>query len=88
MVLIKHRSVTSEQVLAKQLWVQVPNISNVVSHDVMFHSELRGSFVAESRAFTDHKVAGTVCEDFVFGPYFLCVGGGGEYFSAVSSCVV
>ena len=41
MVFIEHRSFIAEQVLVKQLWIQVSDLPHHVSHDGLFSSQLR-----------------------------------------------
>ena len=79
MVLLKYRSVVIKQVLAEQLWIQVPNISHVMSHDGLFIAELHCYFLAEDRAFTEYSVEVAILEDFFSWDCVLLLGCGWKH---------
>ena len=77
MVLLQHWSPIAKQVLAEQLWVQVPDLFDHVSHDGLLVAQLRGNHVDEDGAYANDSVPGSVlkiaalslvfCVSVVFG---------------------
>lgn len=74
MVQFEHRSATNEQVLAKQLRVQVSGIFDHVSHDDLFVVQLR-YFRYGYGAVTAREVEVAICEDRGTECRFLFLGG-------------
>ena len=88
LVLLQHWGFAPQQVLAQQLWLQVPYLPHHVSHDGLFASQLYCYCLDEDGSFADHTVSSTVLENFLSQSCFLLVGGLWERLSSVPSGVV
>ncbi|RVX05934.1 putative sugar phosphate/phosphate translocator [Vitis vinifera] len=75
LVLLQHWGFAPQQVLAQQLWLQVPYLPHHVSHDGLFASQLYCYCLDEDGSFADHTVSSTVLENFLSQSCFLLVGG-------------
>lgn len=88
LVRIQHWGFTTQQVLTQQLRLQVPDLSNHVSHDGLLAPQLRRYRVDEASAAADDQVSCSVLEDRGFELGVLYVGGEWEHLAEVPSGVV
>lgn len=88
MVQFQHRRLASQQVLAHQLWFQVPCVPHHVSHVHVFCAQLRCHCMYESGSFATHCVKDTVRQDHWAQCRFLLLRGLWECVAEVYSGVV
>lgn len=63
MVLVKHWSVVTEQVLTKQLRVQVPDLFDHVPHDSLFSAQLHRHCLDENGPHANHPISSSISQN-------------------------
>ena len=88
MVLLQHWGSIAEQVLAEQLWVQVPDLFDYVPYDSLFVAQLRGNRVDEDGTHADDSVSGSVFQDRGAQLCVLYLGCFREHIAPILACIV
>lgn len=63
MVLVKHRGVVTEQVLTKQLRVQVPDLFDHVPYDGLLFAQLHRHCVDENGSHANHPISSSISQN-------------------------
>lgn len=63
MVLLQHWGFVAEQVLAEQLWLQIPDLPHHVPHDRLLSPQLHRHRVDEDGPDADHSIQGSIPQD-------------------------
>ena len=88
MVLLQHRRAITEQVLAQQLRVQVPNLPHSLPHACLLSLQLHCHQLVQACSIADLALSPPVPQDFGSQPYLLLVGGRRQRVLTLSSSVV